>query len=63
VEVLFAMRVQARILASIPDATPQISDPILIKQRIPQFLREFSFFDESLCKAILAKAPPPSELL
>jgi hypothetical protein len=37
VEVLFALQVQARILANIRDAVPEVTDPILLETRIPRF--------------------------
>jgi hypothetical protein len=45
VEVLFALRVQARILANIRDAAPEITDPILLETRIPRFLEGVARLD------------------
>jgi hypothetical protein len=52
VEVLFTLRVQARILANIRDAAPEITDPILLETRIPRFLKGVARLDEDWRKQL-----------
>lgn len=47
-EVLFTLRVQARIFANLRDAAPEIVDPLLLETRIPRFLEGVTRLSEDL---------------
>jgi hypothetical protein len=47
-ELLFTLRVQAQLFANLPDAAPEIADPLLLETRIPQFQARVTRVGEAL---------------